>query len=93
MTEYLRGKDWSIVTAIRFSSEMEILLCILWELLEEKRQQSIDILASGNSVADASAAVRVTNVDGLIQEDDRGIGVPGVWVGNDFQLLVDVGWA
>jgi hypothetical protein len=34
---------------------------------------SIDVLASSNSVTDGAAAVGVADIDGLVQEDHRGI--------------------
>lgn len=55
---------------------VEILLGILRELLEEQSQQGIDILAGSRSVADRVFAVRVADVDGLVKEDDGGVGVP-----------------
>jgi hypothetical protein len=89
----LRGKDRDIVASVGLASDVEVLLGIFRELLEEQGQQSIDVLASSNSVANTAAAVRVTNVDGLIQEDDRSIGVPGVVVVDKLNLAVHRGWA
>jgi hypothetical protein len=55
---------------------VEVLLRVLWKLLEEQRQQSVDILASRNSVANGVAAVGVSNVNGLIEENNGSIRVP-----------------
>jgi hypothetical protein len=55
---------------------VEVLLGVLGELLKEESQEGIDILAGGRSVADRAAAVGVANVDGLVEEDDGGVGVP-----------------
>jgi hypothetical protein len=56
--------------------DVEVLLGVLGELLEEECQQGVDVLAGGCGVADRASAVRVANVDGLIEEDDGGVGVP-----------------
>lgn len=50
--ENLGGENWDVVTGIRFSSNVEVLLCVLGELLEEESEKSINILASSNCVAD-----------------------------------------
>ena len=53
----LRSEDGDVVAGIRFSSNVEVLLGILWELLEEESEKSVDILSGGNSVANRSTAV------------------------------------
>jgi hypothetical protein len=68
---------------------VEVLLRILWELLEEEGEQCIYVLACGNSVADRATAVRVTDVDGLVKEDDRCIGIPRVWVVVELKVFID----
>ena len=70
---------------------MEVLLGIFWELLEEERKESIHILPGCNSVADGATAIRVSDVDGLVEEDDGGVCVPGVWVAVKLDLLIDGG--
>jgi len=40
------------VTSIRFTSDVEILFGILRELFEEQSEESVNILASSNGVAD-----------------------------------------
>src|SRR6202012_3126095 len=66
-----------------------VLRGIFWELLKEEREESVDILASSHCIGDAGARVRVPHIDRLIQEDDAGIVIPRVWVGNYLELLVD----
>lgn len=89
----LRGEDRNVVTSIRLASNVEILLGILRELLEEQRQQRVDILPGGVCVAHRAAAIRVTDVHGLVEEDDGSIAVPGAGVVLDLDLVGDGGWA
>ena len=77
----LRGENWDIVTSIRLSSNVEVLLSVLGELLEEERQERVDVLTGCDGVGDGGAGVGVADVDWLVEEDDGGVGVPGVWVG------------
>jgi hypothetical protein len=44
-------ENWDIVTGIRFSGDVEVLLRIFGELLKEESKESIYILASSNCVA------------------------------------------
>jgi len=81
------------VAGVRFSSNVEVLLRVLWELLEEESKECVNILSSSNGIADRATAVRIAHVDWLIEEDHRSIGIPGVWVVVELQLLVDGGWA
>jgi hypothetical protein len=87
----LRSEDWDVVSGIGLASNVEVLLSILGEVVEEESEKSIDVLAGGDSVANAVAAVRVADVDGLVNEDDGGVVVPCRWVVDDFNLLVDAG--
>jgi hypothetical protein len=64
------SEDGNVMTSIRFSGNMEVLLCVFRELLEEKSKEGVDILASSDSVANRAAAVRVSDIDWLIEEDD-----------------------
>lgn len=68
---------------------MEVLLRVLRELLEEEGKKGIYILSCGNSVADRATAVGVADVDRLVEEDDRCIGIPGVWVVVKLKVLID----
>lgn len=93
MGENLGGKDGDIVTSVALAGDVEVLLGVLWELFEEEGQQGIDILAGGRGVADRASAVGIANVDGLVEEDDRGIGVPRVLVVDDLDVVVNRGRA
>ena len=77
-------KDRDIVSSVRLSSNVEVLLSVLRELLEEEREQSVNVLASSNCVADGAPTVGVAYVDRLVKEDDRRIGVPRVRVVHQF---------
>ena len=85
----LGGKDGNVVASIRLSSDVEVLLGVLGELLEEESKESVNILASGDCVANGVGAVREANVDGLVEEDDGSVVVPRVRVVDDLELLVD----
>lgn len=74
--ENLRSEDGNVVAGVGFTSNVEVLLGILGELLEEEGEQGVNVLAGGDRVADGTATVRVADVDGLVKEDDRGVGVP-----------------
>ena len=76
VSENLGSHDGDVVTSVGLASNVEVLLSVLGELLEEQGQESVDILASSNGVADGGATVRVADVDGLVEEDNRGIVVP-----------------
>lgn len=41
---------------------MEVLFGVFWELLEEEGKEGIDVLSSGDSVANGVAAVRVADI-------------------------------
>lgn len=81
------------MSGIRLASNVKVLLGILRELLEEQRQQRVDVLPGGIGVTDGAAAVRVTNIDGLVEEDDGSIAVPGTGVVLDLDLVGDGGRA
>lgn len=74
--EDLGSEDWNVVASIGLSSNVEVLLRVFRELLEEEREQSIDIFASSNGITDRRTAVGVANIDRLVKEDHGGIGVP-----------------
>jgi hypothetical protein len=90
--EDLGGEDWDVVARVRLARDVERLLRVLWELLEEEREEGIDILSSGDGVADAGAGVGVADIDGLIEEDDGSVGVPAVGIEFDFAILSNGGW-
>lgn len=58
------------MTGIGFACNVERLLGIFRELLEEERKKCIDIFTSGNGVADGLTAIGVSDVHGLIKEDN-----------------------
>lgn len=68
---------------------MEVLGGVLWELLEEESEKSVDILSSSDSVGYFTTTIRITNIDGLIEENDGGISVPRVWVVDNLQVLIE----
>lgn len=76
VSKNLRSENRDVVASIRFSSNMEVLLRILRELLEEESKQGVNVLASSNRVANSVVAVGVANVDRLVQEDHGSVGVP-----------------
>lgn len=55
--ENLRSENRDVVSGIRLAGNMEVLLGILGELVEEQGKEGIDVLASGNRVADGRAGV------------------------------------
>lgn len=89
----LRGEDWNVVASVGLSGNVEILLGVLWELLEEEGQKGVDVLARCNGVGDAGSRVGVADINWLVEEDDGGVVVPRVWVVVDLELLVEGGWA
>ena len=89
----LGSEDRNVVASVRFTSDVEWLLGIFGEVVEEKGQQGVNILAGGDSAADRAATVRVASVDGLVNEDDRGVAVPRVIVVDQLELGVDAGGA
>lgn len=68
---------------------MEVLGGVFGELLEEKGKESIDILCSSARLADGVTTVGETDIDGLVKEDNRGVGVPGVRVVDGLDVLTD----
>lgn len=91
--ENLGSEDWDVVAGIRLTRNVEILGRILGELLEEEGEEGIDILAGGDGVADGASTVGIAYVDGLIEEDDGSVGIPGVWVAVKLELLIKRCWA
>lgn len=69
------------MASVGFSSDVEVLLRVLWELLEEESKECIDVLSGSDGVADRPTAIRIAYIDWLIEENHRCIGIPGVWVG------------
>ena len=89
----LGGEDGDVVASVRFTSDVEWLLSIFGEVVEEKGQQGVDVLAGSDGAGDGTTTVGVTSVDGLVNEDDRGVAVPRVVVVHQLELGVDAGGA
>lgn len=70
MCHNLRRENWNVVARIGFACDMEVLLRILWKLLEKEGEKSVDVLSSSNSVANRVSTVREPNIDGLVEEDN-----------------------
>lgn len=85
----LRGEDGDIVTGIGLACDVEILVSVLGKLCEKEGEESVDVLSSGNGVGDGGTAVGKADIDGLVQENDAGVGVPAVGVGYNFEITVD----
>ena len=77
------------MAGIRFARNVEILVRVLWELLEEQGEKCVDVFASSHGVAHRAAAVRESSVHGLVQEDDRSIRIPRVWIVDNIAVLID----
>ncbi len=89
VAEYLGREDRNVMACVGLSGDVKVLVRVLRKLLEEQAEQRINIFARGHGVADGSAAVRIPGVDGLIEEDDGGVGVPRVRVVRHFDIFVD----
>jgi hypothetical protein len=68
---------------------VEGLLGVFGELLEEEGKQGIHILASSDSVGDLATAVGVSDVHGLVEEDNGGVLIPSEVVELHLALLGD----
>ena len=91
MAEDLGNEHWNVVTSIGLSGNVEVLCCILGELLEEQGQESIDIFTSSDGIAHGFPAVRVADIDWLIEEDDGSVGVPRIRIVFRLYVLCDRG--
>ena len=56
--------------SIRFASDVKILVSVLWKLLEEQGEESVNVFAGGNGITDRATAIRKASIDRLVQEDD-----------------------
>lgn len=87
--ENLRGGAGDVVSGVGFTSNVERLGRVLGVLCKEQAQKGVEVLggdsAGPNSV---STGVGVTGADGLVDEDDGGVGVPCVWVANRLKVTV-----
>lgn len=66
-------------------------MSVLGKLLEEKSEQGVHVFTSGDGVGDRGAGVGEAGVDWLIEENDAGVGVPAVGIGDDPEVFVDGG--
>ena len=73
MSQDFRREDWNVMPSIGFAGDMKVLMSVLWKLFEEQGEESVNVFAGGNGIADRAAAIRKAGVDRLIQEDDGGI--------------------
>lgn len=87
--EDLGSEDGNIVAGVGFAGDVEVLVGILRELLEEEGEKGKDVFAGGDSVGDGGAAVGEANVDGLVEKDDTGVGIPAVGVVDEVEILID----
>lgn len=77
------------MTSVRLARNVEVLLSVFRELLEEQGKESVNVLAGSNGVADGGPAVGVSDVDGLVKENDRGIVVPRVVIVDGLDVLAN----
>ena len=66
-------QDWNVMPSIRLASDMKVLMSVLGKLLEKQGEESVNVFAGGNGIADRATAIRKASVDRLVQEDDGGI--------------------
>ena len=93
VAEDLGSEDGDVVPCVRFAGDVEGLFPVLGELLEEQSEERVDVFGCCDCVADGASTVRVADVDGLVEEDDAGVGVPRRWVVLHFNVLCDAGRA
>lgn len=76
------GRVWSVRSAIAFRSHVEGSLGIPWEAREEQLEEGIHILSGHGTTVDLGTVigVGVSNVDGLVEEKDIVVCIPGVLV-------------
>jgi hypothetical protein len=84
-----RSKGRNVMASIRLSSNVEVLGSIFGELLEEKSEKGVNVLGSSAGFANGATAVGKPDIDGLVEEDNRGIGVPRVRIVDGLDLLSD----
>lgn len=73
MVQDLRGEDWNIVSSIRFTGDVEILVSVFRKLFEEEGKEGVYIFAGCDGVTDRTTAVRKARIDGLIKKNDGGV--------------------
>lgn len=79
-----------VMASVRLTGNVELLaLVVLGELLEEEREEGVDVLSSSDGIGHRSGGVGVADVNRLIEENDRGIGVPRVRVMDRLEILTN----
>ena len=89
MAQDLRREDRNVVATVGLACNVEVLMVVLGELLEEQLQKCVNVLSSIDGVGNRIRGVRVADIDWLVQENDRGVVVPRVWVVHRLQALAD----
>lgn len=77
------------MTSVGLTSNVEVLVGVLRELLEEKGKKSIDILCCSARLANRATTVGEADVDGLVKEDNGSVGIPGVGIIDGLDVLAD----
>ncbi|KAH3667568.1 hypothetical protein OGATHE_003091 [Ogataea polymorpha] len=93
MSENLGGKHWNVMTTVRLTSDVEVVLQQVWELLVEQLQEGVNVFTSCDRVRDRLGRVRESNVDRLVKKNNSGIGIPRIWVIDWFEIWTDGGRA
>ena len=70
VAENLRCEHWDVVAGVGLSCDVEVLVCVFGELFEEESQESVDVLAGGDRIADRASTVGEADIDRLVEEDD-----------------------
>ena len=80
---------WDVVPTIRFTSEVEVEWLVLRVLLEESLDEGPHLDLDTSFVVDVvGVGVAVASSCGLIDPADGGLGVPGVRVRNELEVVV-----
>lgn len=87
--EDLGGEDGDVVSGIGFAGDVEVLVGVFRECLEKEGEEGVDVFTGGDGVGDGGAAVGEAGVDGLVKEDDAGVGVPAVGIWDNVKVFVD----
>lgn len=90
VVDNLRSECGDVVASVRFTSNVELVLDELRELLEEELQEDEHILGGSSGGVDlVTLSVGVADADWLVQENHRSVVVPGVWVERRLQSGID----
>jgi hypothetical protein len=85
------GSIRSVRPAVTFRSHVEGSLGVIWETREEQLEKGIDILSGCGATVDLGTVVGVgiSNVDGLVEEEDIAVFIPRVLVVRHTRLIGD----